>query len=217
MKAPDGIWNLPNRITFGRLGLSVALFAILGAMQEDLVPWNGAWGWAAFLLFAIAAATDWLDGYLDRRYGLVTALGRIMDPFVDKVVVCGTFIFLCAPTPTLFPTTITWIAPWMVVVIVGREFLVSALRGFMESRGVNFQADMPGKVKMFLQCLAIGGVLLFRCLPVTEDHVTAGPAWAVDALEFLIPTLLWLTLASTIYSGWYYIRKALVDLARLES
>ena len=197
-----GIWNLPNRITLGRLVLSVVLFAILAAMQENKVQDGGALSWIAWGLFTIAAGTDWLDGWLARRYGMVTAFGRIMDPFVDKVVVCGSFILLCEPGGDL--------APWMVVVVVAREFFVSAIRGFMESQNVAFQADLPGKIKMFAQCIAIGAMLLRRCLPGV-DAPLAG------ILDPLIPITIWVTLATTVYSGIYYARKALASLRDLGS
>jgi len=199
------IWNLPNRITLGRLVLSGVLFLALALMQANVLKHDGPFAWVAFGLFIVAAGTDWLDGYLARKHGLVTVFGRIMDPFVDKVVVCGALVFLCSPGGTGAGPHV-WIDAWMVVVVIGREFFVSAVRGFAESKGINFQADMPGKVKMVIQCLAIGAILLFRCLD------GAGPAWAGDALGFLIPILVWLTLASTLQSGWYYGRKALLHL-----
>ncbi|MAG54737.1 MAG: CDP-diacylglycerol--glycerol-3-phosphate 3-phosphatidyltransferase [Planctomycetes bacterium] len=208
-----GIWNLPNRITLGRLVLSVLLFLILGLMQENVVATFGPWAWVALGLFVLAAGTDWLDGYLARKHGMVTAFGRIMDPFVDKVVVCGTLIFLCTP----IAGAPVWIPPWMVVVVIGREFFVSAIRGFMESQGVNFQADMPGKIKMTLQCLAIGGVLLVRALRDEATHTEiAGMSWALSFLDVATPIVIWLALFSTLYSGWYYARKALQGIQGLE-
>ena len=156
----------------------------------------------AFVLFTIAAATDWLDGWLARRLGMVTAFGRIMDPFVDKVVVCGSFILLCAEHPGDAP-------PWMVVVIVGREFFVSAIRGFMESRGVAFGADMAGKVKMVVQCFAVGSILF------KPTQATGSPL--LGLLDFLIPALMWVTVAATVYSGWNYMRKAMVGLREMDA
>jgi len=209
-----GIWNLPNRVTLGRLVLAVGLFAVLALMDDDVVDPYGVWAWVAFSLFMIAAGTDWLDGWLARRYGMVTAFGRIMDPFVDKVVVCGTFIFLCIPVPG----ETHFVAPWMVVVIVGREFFVSAIRGFMESKGVNFGADMPGKVKMVVQCVAIAAILCLRCLREDETGTTIDSmGWAVDGLEILIPAAVWLTLFTTLYSGLHYAKKARVGLQGMDT
>ena len=84
--------NLPNQLTGLRLILSVILFGLI-AWEQYL---------ASFIMFVIAAGTDWLDGYFARKYGQVTTLGRILDPFADKVIVCGTFIFLTA-IPAMHP------------------------------------------------------------------------------------------------------------------
>src|SRR5438045_6341119 len=78
------IVNFPNQVTTIRLGLSIVLFVLL---QFQLY-------WASFWLFIVTAGTDWLDGFWARRYGQITILGRMLDPFVDKVVICGTYIFL---------------------------------------------------------------------------------------------------------------------------
>lgn len=197
-----GIWNLPNRITFGRLLLAAALFAVLVLMHEGVFAGGGIWAWTAFALFLAAAATDWLDGWLARRLGMVTSFGRIMDPFVDKVVVCGTFILLCEEMPTVVP-------PWMVVVIVGREFFVSAIRGFMESQGVPFGADKAGKVKMVIQCVAIGAIL-FKGTQKADSAV-------LELVNTLIPIAMWAALLSTLYSGWYYAKKALAGLKEMDA
>ena len=82
------IWNVPNQVTALRLILSVVMFC--------LIPFG--FYWASFVLFVLAAGTDWLDGWYARRYDQVTVLGRILDPFADKIIICGTFIFLVART-----------------------------------------------------------------------------------------------------------------------
>ena len=149
------LFNLPNQLTSLRLILSVILFCLI-AWEQYLV---------SLVLFVIAAGTDWLDGYFARKYGQVTTLGRILDPFADKVIVCGTFIFLVAilaALPDIKHELRPWgLQPWMVVVIVGRELLVTALRSFIEDRGVDFSAKMSGKLKMVLQCVAAGVCLFY--------------------------------------------------------
>ena len=84
--AKQRVMNVPNQLTISRLVLSLALFVLM-TFEFYL---------ASTIVFAIAAGTDWLDGYYARKYGQVTTLGRILDPFVDKIIVCGTFIFLGA-------------------------------------------------------------------------------------------------------------------------
>ncbi|MBL8829769.1 MAG: CDP-diacylglycerol--glycerol-3-phosphate 3-phosphatidyltransferase [Planctomycetaceae bacterium] len=132
------LWNLPNQLTLLRLVLAVVVFVLL--------QWR-LYG-PALVLFVIAASTDWLDGYLARRWGLITQLGRILDPFADKIIICGTFIFLAAEPASLLPA-------WVVVVVVGRELLVTALRSFLEQQEADFSASMSGKLKMAAQCLAV--------------------------------------------------------------
>ena len=127
------VFNLPNQLTIVRLILSVILFCFI-ANEYYLV---------GMVLFIIAAGTDWLDGYYARKYGQVTTLGRILDPFADKVIICGTFIYLAA-VPAMFNEPYG-VKAWMVVVIVGRELLVTALRSFIEDRGSDFSAKMVGK------------------------------------------------------------------------
>lgn len=144
----------PNRITALRFVGSVALFAIfaLHGMRrvEDLPAERGLLQWA-FWIFIVTSLSDVLDGYLARRSNQVTAFGRIADPFVDKVLVLGTMVFLC-----VMPWSQPYFPAWIVVAVLSREFLITAIRGYVESQGVQFAADWFGKLKMFAQCLAVG-------------------------------------------------------------
>jgi CDP-diacylglycerol--glycerol-3-phosphate 3-phosphatidyltransferase len=108
----------------------------------------------SFGLFVVTALTDMLDGILARRLNLETTFGRIADPFADKVLVIGSFIFLLGFMDSP-------IRSWMVVVIVSREFLVSGLRGFIEGQGHKFSAKMWGKVKVTSQYVLIGWTIFF--------------------------------------------------------
>lgn len=177
-------FNLPNQLTAMRLALSVVLFVLI-AFKIYM---------AAFVVFLVAASTDWVDGYLARRYGMVTTLGRILDPFADKIIVCGSFIFLAA-----IPELQHYLHAWMVVVIVGRELLVTALRSFLEQQGSDFSASMSGKLKMVLQCVAIGTALFY--LSYEPDAVPA-------AIGYLLIASVWSAVLLTIYSGLVYIRAA---------
>ena len=179
-------FNLPNQLTALRLGMSVVLFV--------LIAWKIYF--AAFIVFLVAASTDWVDGYLARRYGMVTTLGRILDPFADKIIVCGSFIFL-----TAIPELQHYLPAWMVVVIVGRELLVTALRSFLEQRERDFSAVMSGKLKMVLQCVAVGVSLYF--LSYLPDG--AAPA----AIEWLLIASIWAAVLLTVYSGIAYVRTAI--------
>ena len=183
-------FNLPNQLTSLRLALAVVMFCMISAH----------WYMAAFVLFVIAAGTDWLDGYFARKYGQVTTLGRILDPFADKVIICGAFIYLLVPMQKM---QVPWaLREWMVVVIVGRELLVTALRSFFEQRDADFSAKMSGKLKMVVQCIAAGATLFYLWYAGPD---LAGkpnvPQWIVSTM--VIST--WAAVVSTAYSGVAYI------------
>jgi CDP-diacylglycerol--glycerol-3-phosphate 3-phosphatidyltransferase len=153
--------NLPNQITIGRLVLTVVFLVLLA--QLDYTP-KGRDVWIAqicFWLYIVAAATDIIDGYLARRQKQVTSFGRILDPFADKILICGAFIMLAGASfyDVDKHRYATDVQPWMVVVIVGRELLVSSLRGFSEGQGTSFAASVYGKIKMLTQAIAVGVIL----------------------------------------------------------
>jgi CDP-diacylglycerol--glycerol-3-phosphate 3-phosphatidyltransferase len=184
-------FNLPNQLTYLRLGLTIVLFWLI-AYEHYL---------SAMLLFVVAASTDWLDGYFARKYNQVTTLGRILDPFADKVIICGTFIFLVA-IPDF-----DYLRPWMAVVVVGRELLVTALRSFIEERGTVFRTSLAGKLKMVLQCAAATASLYYL---YRHSHATPpadAPAW----LDWTLLVSIWSAMVVTIYSGLGYV----VTVARL--
>lgn len=179
----DRVWTVPNLISLARLALAVVLFLVIeGAAGPQPL--------AALVLFVVAAATDWVDGWYARRFNQVSRLGRIFDPLVDKVIVCGTFVLLADRTGSA-------LLPWMAVVIVVRELVVTAIRAEMERAGTDFSAGWSGKLKMVLQCAAIALVLAGR----------AWPEWTPFALP--LPTLAgwtaWAAVAATVWSGLEYL------------
>ena len=189
-------FNVPNQLTALRLLLAIVLFVLMGLAQTAVGAASGVENaqrlyFAATIIFLVAAGTDWLDGFWARRYGQVTVLGRIFDPFVDKVIICGVFISLVADPRSQ-------VAAWMAVVIVARELLVTALRGFFEQRGTDFSASMSGKLKMVLQCAAAAASLLTLSAPV-------GSTWHPEWLGGLACGLIWGAVAITIYSGGEYV------------
>src|SRR3954469_12352282 len=137
---PSPLINLPNQLTASRFVLAIVLFVLI-----ELDQWL-----ACLLVFIVAAFTDWLDGYLARRWKLQSTLGRNLDPLVDKVLVCGAYIFLLPDGDKE-----GWLKPWMVTLVVARELVITGLRGFMEMHGAKFGADWLGKIKMTLQCAAL--------------------------------------------------------------
>src|ERR1043166_2762577 len=137
------VFNIPNQLTAARLGLGVVLFVLI---EYD------EWLWC-IAVFALAAFTDWLDGYGARLQGITSTLGRNLDPLVDKVVICGAYIFLMRHQQA-------GLAPWMVVLVVSREFIITGLRSFLENLGANFGAELLGKLKMVMQCAALIAIFL---------------------------------------------------------
>ena len=182
----------PNRITAFRFVGALALFAL---NAEDPDPEQaGLFMSTAFWLFIVTSLSDWLDGYLARSQNVVTAFGRIADPFVDKVLVLGSMIFLAT-----MPWSRDSFPAWIVVVILAREFLVTGIRGYIESVGKAFPADLFGKFKMVLQCLAIGFALGARAFN-----------WPEALYDFIVSStdvLVWLTLLTTVGSGLSYVFK----------
>lgn len=181
--ALDRVWTVPNIISLTRLVLAVVLFAVIeGALGEQPL--------AALVLFVVAAATDWVDGWYARRFKQVSRLGRIFDPLVDKVIVCGTFVLLADRTGSA-------LLPWMAVVIVVRELVVTAIRSEMERAGHDFSAGWSGKAKMVLQCVAIGLELGSRVWPGLAVGGLSVHAAAVGVA--------WLAVLTTIWSGAEYV------------
>lgn len=174
------VFNVPNVLTSIRLVLAIAMFVALSLPGKHYLP--------ALLLFLVAASTDWLDGYWARRFGQITQVGRIFDPFVDKTIICGAFIFLAAEPNS-------GIDAWMAVVVVSRELLVTALRSFLEQQGADFSASFSGKLKMLLQCAAVTASLLSLYLAAGAPSWIATIGWA----------FVWASVLSTIQSGVEYI------------
>jgi CDP-diacylglycerol--glycerol-3-phosphate 3-phosphatidyltransferase len=163
----------------------------------------------AFVVYAVALASDFLDGYLARRWHVEGAFGRVVDPFVDKVLVLGTFIFFAGknfvvqkggPTQQVVQT-ITGVAPWMVVLMLARELLVTSLRGMGEAGGTAFGAAYVGKLKMVLQSVTVLVILLYvNYFESRQGTVEVVAAWVRDVC-------IWATVIFTLYSGAAYIRR----------
>ena len=172
------LFNIPNKVTAARFLLSIVVFV--------LIPLN--YYLAALIIFSVAVMTDWVDGYWARRLGQVTKLGRILDPLVDKIIICGTLIVLAIEPDS-------GIAVWVATVVLCRELLVTALRSFIEQRGGDFSANMAGKLKMVLQCAAIIASLIV--LTYGRDESPTGMIWALRIF-------VWVAIISTVQSGLGY-------------
>ena len=177
----DRVWTVPNILSAARFLLALVLFAAI-----ERQAWEAALG-----LFLVAASTDWVDGWWARRFNQVSRLGRIFDPLVDKVIVCGAFVLLAGRGGA------SAILPWMAVVVVVRELVVTAVRAEMERTGHDFSAGPAGKLKMVLQCLAIALERAARAWP----EAAIGGVGVAEAAGWVA----WAAVATTIYSGLEYL------------
>jgi phosphatidylglycerophosphate synthase len=205
--------HVPNLLTGARLVLAAVFFTLLGVYQHEGRgdPWLLN---VAFMIYLVALVTDFLDGYLARKWHAEGAFGRVVDPFCDKVLVLGSFIFFAGKNFVIQEQilesgraltnvrTISGIAPWMVVIILSRELLVTSLRGIAESGGANFGAAMSGKVKMVLQSVTILIILIY----INYFERKGGPVeyWGRMVRDGFIV----LTVIFTVLSAMTYVRRA---------
>ena len=200
--------HVPNALTASRLVLAAVFFAMLSFYQYEgrgdrwLLHW-------AFLVYLVALFTDFLDGYLARKWKVEGAFGRVVDPFVDKVLVLGSFIFfagknfIIAGGSTYVVKTISGVAPGIVVILLARELLITSLRGSSEGGGKNFGAVFSGKLKMVLQSVTILVILVF--VNYRDWLISHG----LEHLASLARDIcIWGTVAITVISGLLYIQRA---------
>lgn len=183
--------NLPNAITLSRLVLT-AVFVGGTAME------SAAGHWIALVSFVIAAISDFVDGWLARKLGLVTAMGKLMDPLADKVLVCSAYVYLSQKG--LCPV-------WVTVMIIAREFLVTGLRQIAVEAGQVIAADRLGKWKTGLQLtFCITCLVWFAFGPLTSDNPFVSLIRYLSNPEsWLTPASMWLALGLTLLSGWNYL------------
>ncbi|MCX8139251.1 MAG: CDP-alcohol phosphatidyltransferase family protein [Thermogemmata sp.] len=185
MDQRKGWIGVPDGLSLSRLPLAVLL---CGCIAFE------AWWWGLGVLL-LAAGTDFLDGWWARRYGPHSPWGRSLDPLTDKVLTCSAFIYLSAMPGTR-------ILPAMTAVIVGRELLVTGLRGIVESAGRAFGADWGGKVKTVSQFAVLVGVLL------RQGMIGSGWNTTGEMLDRPLQVLIGVMLAATVVSGLHYLVKA---------
>ena len=166
MKA-NKIFNLPNKLTLIRVGIVPVLVVVLLTKFSN---------WLAVIIFLVAAATDFADGYLARSRKEVTVFGKLMDPIADKLLIAGSLISL---------VEIGHAPAWLVVIIIGREFAVNGLRAVAASQNVIIPAGPLGKAKMVAQVIAVPLLIL-------NVH-----AFGND-IGYLV---LWITMLLTVWSG----------------
>lgn len=187
--------NLPNRLTMGRLALTVAFVMVLSLE----LPYRHT---IALVLFVAAAVTDYVDGEIARRYGLITDFGRLMDPLVDKVMTAAAFICL---------VPLGAVPAWVAVIVISREFLITGLRLLASSKGQVLPAERMGKHKTSWQIATV--IFFFGLLAVNE--LSRQPNLSFSSLGGWLSTL-WryggwfvsgIAVLLTLYSGFGYVWK----------
>jgi CDP-diacylglycerol--glycerol-3-phosphate 3-phosphatidyltransferase len=206
--------HVPNALTTLRLVLAAGFFAMLSWYQYegrgDPTLLN-----VAFLVYVVALVTDFLDGHLARKWQVEGPFGRVLDPFVDKVLVLGSFIFFAGknfiipddavePARGMVVKTITGVTPVMVIILLARELLVTSLRGMAESAGQNFGAAFSGKLKMVAQSVTILVILAY----VNYRGWLLHAQWDTPA-RWARDVFIYATLLITIWSGLLYVRRGI--------
>ena len=177
--------SLPNLLTYGRI---VAVPAVIACFYFDGPLSN----WVAFSLFVVASITDFLDGYLARAWSQQSALGRMLDPIADKLLIAASLLGLCA-----FGVITSW-SVWAAVIILFREIAVSGLREFLASLQVSVPVSNLAKWKTAIQMTALAVLLIGPALG--QIYVDAGIA------------LLWIAAIVTLITGYDYFRAGLRHL-----
>ena len=183
--------NLPNKLTVLRV---IMIPLVIAFYMIDAIPYGKI---IALGLFVIAAATDFLDGYLARKYNLVTDLGKFLDPIADKLLVIITLLMIVVDG--------TIPAPWGVIVvtiIIAREFIVSALRQIAATKGFVLAADMLGKIKAnFQYVMTVWGFVVGGLLAIDSIADTL----FVDIMKYVFYALVGITTLIVVISGIMYL------------
>lgn len=179
--------NLPNKLTLLRI-LLVPVFMVLAGMTRcGAADYQAGWYLAAGVVFALASFTDFLDGYLARKWKMVTDFGKFADPLADKLLTTVAFLYMMRDGVCSL---------WVVALILAREFAVSGVRMLAASSNTVIAANMWGKVKTVLQMLTILFYFFAAAL--------AGPT-DVMAVSLISSALCWLVALATVFSGGIYL------------
>ena len=158
--------NLPNRLTLGRIVLTIFFVMALLLPPEGWVRTHFPFGkTTALIIFIVASVTDWWDGWYARRHKLETNFGMLLDPLADKILTTAAFI--CFVEQPSYRPGVPLVQAWMVLAIVARDFLVTGLRLLAAQQGVVLRAEQLGKQKTASQMVAI--ILILLGLAARED------------------------------------------------
>jgi CDP-diacylglycerol--glycerol-3-phosphate 3-phosphatidyltransferase len=195
--------NLPNSITLTRIATVPLLMWILSPAFPANPATHGLLGGRQELLasgvFILASITDGLDGYLARRRKQITTLGMLLDPLADKLMVTAAYIILVAYNPRIVP-------PWIAVIIIGREFLVSGLRSIAASEGFTIDASEIGKLKTVIQIVSVVSAILAHRWNYWIWFPTKRGGGLIVAVHMIaLWAIYWMTIVSIISAADYFI------------
>ena len=189
--------NLPNSITMSRVACIPLLIWILSP-SFPLAGSHGAVGLQggeqeiiASIVFILASITDGLDGYLARRRQQITTMGMLLDPLADKLLVSAAYIILVAYNPRVVP-------PWIAVLVIGREFLVSGLRSIAATEGFTIEASEIGKLKTVIQIVSIVAAILAHRWDYWVWFPNLGGGYIVGVHFIAVTAIYWMTIVSII-------------------
>jgi len=216
--------HVPNALTAARLVLAAVFFVQLSFYQHEGRgdPWLLN---SAFIVYLVALLTDFLDGYLARRWNVEGVFGRVVDPLVDKVLVLGSFIFFAGKNFIISESamglrtgtevvvkTVSGVAPGIVVLLLTRELLVTSIRGSSEAGGQSFGAAFSGKLKMVFQSVTILVILVYVNYLDRLDRV--GHAELKMIGRYCRDFCIWATVGITVLSGLLYVQRAVAMYRR---
>lgn len=196
--------NLPNSITMSRVACVPLLIWIL----SPAFPWTGGYGAVglrggeqeviASIVFILASITDGLDGYLARRRQQITTTGMLLDPLADKLMVSAAFIILVAYNPRVVP-------PWIAVLVIGREFLVSGLRSIAATEGFTIEASEIGKLKTVIQIVSVVAAILAHRWDYWLWFPSLGGGFIVGVHFIAVTAIYWMVIVSIISAVDYFV------------
>ncbi len=194
--------NLPNSITLSRIAAVPLLMWILSpafpANHATHGLLSGEQEIVASGVFILASITDGLDGYLARRRNQITTLGMLLDPLADKLMVTAAYIILVAYTPSIVP-------PWIAVIIIAREFLVSGLRSIAASEGFTIDASEIGKLKTVIQIVSVVAAILAHRWSYWILFPKLGGGFVIAVHMIAVWAIYWMTIVSIISAADYFI------------
>ncbi|MBO5394882.1 MAG: CDP-diacylglycerol--glycerol-3-phosphate 3-phosphatidyltransferase [Clostridia bacterium] len=207
--------NTPNKITLARLLLiPLVVFFYLA----EFVPYGKL---ISTIIFVVACLTDFLDGYIARKHNQVTTLGKFFDSIADKVLIMTGLLLIVLPTSSILPAVYpTWLGLVCVIIILAREFIVSALRQVAAAKGVVLAADKGGKIKAVAQYVVVTAYMILGFIQAEFLPISLLESEGLSVVRFILMILLVAATVLTIYSGCSYLirnRKVFKENAKTES